>query len=209
MLKWYQSGSAKWLSQVARLQGSFLVLSLVQALATIAYTSSLNAAIAFTSGAMLIAVFSFEWRRIWRLRHGWQRHVDTIWTYLDETWRPWRATFPSFPVWRGRETRVAEPRSKGTARVRKGPPWPWPLAWRLATIDEGNEQDCRAGLYILVAIVSVKWEWPGKMSFHHESSIEAERNAEHLCKESQRFQPVSTAQDGKEVCRTAEVSSKF
>lgn len=40
------------------------------ALATIAYTSSLNAAIAFTSGAMLIAVFSFEWRRIWRLRHG-------------------------------------------------------------------------------------------------------------------------------------------
>lgn len=45
-----------------------------------------------------------------------------------------------------RETRVAEPRSKGTARVRKGPPWPWPLAWRLATIAKGTsrtvEQDC-------------------------------------------------------------------
>lgn len=27
---------------------------------------------------------------------------------------------------------------------------------------EGNEQDCRAGLYILVAIVSVKWNGPAK-----------------------------------------------
>ena len=40
------------------------------ALATIAYTSSLDAAIAFTCGAMLMAVFSFQWRRIWRWRHG-------------------------------------------------------------------------------------------------------------------------------------------
>ena len=37
---------------------------------------------------------------------------------------------------------------------------------------EGNEQDCRAGLYILVASCShslSEMEWPGKMSFNHEA----------------------------------------